>query len=277
MINYNGTLLAQDKAIFKSGNRAFLYGDQIFETLRYHKTYLMFWEEHYFRMMGAACMLRMDIPMHLNMEFLSQEIIKTIQANSIIGDARVRISLFRTDGGFYKPKSRNLEYIIEVEQLPVQTLTIGEGLKIDVFHDHNKPQEPLSSLKGANSLPSVLSAIYAEENQLDEAILLNSSSEICETTSANIFVLINDVLYTPPLSSGCVDGIIRKVLIEKATDLAISIEEKAMKPFELIKADEVFITNSIRGISYVKSYKNKEYTNAFSTKLLKRLLELIES
>lgn len=276
MINFNGSLVAKDQTLFKAGNRAFLYGDQLFETLRFHKGKILFWEEHYFRMMGAACMLRMDIPMHLNMDFFLAEVLKTVEANNINNhDARVRISLYRTDGGFYKPHSRSLEYVIEVEKLDSNQLGIGEGLKIDIFHDHKKPQETLSSLKGANSLPSVLSAIYAEENQLDEAVILNSSSEVCETTSANIFVLKNDVLYTPPLSSGCVDGIIRKLLLEKSEELDITIEEKTMKPFELIKADEVFITNSIKGIAYVKSYKNKEYANVFSAKLLKRLMELI--
>jgi len=276
MINYNGTLKNNQEYLFTSKNRAFLYGDQIFETLRYHQGKLMFWERHYFRMMGAACMLRMDIPHHLNMEFVSDEIFKTLKANKLLdNDARIRIVLFRCSGGYYTPISKTMEFIIETEALESNTLTIGKGLSIDVFHDHKKPQETLSSLKGGNSLPSVLSGIFAKENHLDEAIILNSDSNICETTSANIFILNKDVISTPPLNSGCVDGIIRSFLLEKADDLALVIKEKSMKPFELIKADEVFLTNSIHGISYVKSYKKKEYSNSFSVELLNRIKQLI--
>ncbi len=276
MINYNGTLKNDQEYLFNSKNRAFLYGDQIFETLRYHEGKLVFWEKHYFRMMGAACMLRMDIPQHLNMDFVSEEIIKTLEANKLLdNDARIRIVLFRRSGGYYTPTSKTMEFLIETDPLESNFISIGKGLCIDVFHDHKKPQEPLSSLKGGNSLPSVLSGIFAKENQLDEAIILNSDSNICETTSANIFIINKDFIYTPPLSSGCVDGIIRSILIEKANDLDIVIEEKSMKPFELIKADEVFLTNSIHGISYVKTYKKKEYSNSFSIELLNRLKQLI--
>ena len=273
MINLNGTLIPKAELIFKAGNRAFLYGDQLFETILFENGTLKFWEDHYFRMMGTACLLRMEIPIHLNMDFMKEEVLKTITSSSILTkDTRVRLSLFRTDGGLYNPKNRSLEYLIEVDEYikPAHS----ESLVIDVFYDHLKPSQPLSNTKGVNSIVSVLSAVFAEENQLDEAIILNTESFICETTSSNIFVVKEGVLYTPSLESGCVDGIIRKQIFENAANWGVVVEEKEMKTFELIKADEVFLTNSIKGIRSVKSYKNKNYNNELTDVLQQHLADL---
>jgi branched-chain amino acid aminotransferase len=276
MLNFNGQLSPNDEFIFKAGNRAFNYGDQLFETIRYSNGKLLFWENHYFRMMGGACILRMDIPIHLNIDFFESEILKTIYASMLTLDsARVRLSIFRKDGGRYLPHDRSLNYLIEIEKLDDKNWIFPvEGSKIDVFHDHKKPSGALSNVKGVRSIVSVLSAIYAKENYLDEAIILNSDSFLCETTSSNIFALINDVIYTPPASSGCVEGIIRKTLIDNAKDWGFTIEEKQMKTFQLVKAQEVFLTNSMIGIQWVSIYKNKTYSNETSSELFKKLIKL---
>jgi len=273
MINLNGHLLPKSTPIFKAGNRAFLYGDQLFETILFDKGTLKFWEDHYFRMMGGSCLLRMEIPIHLNMDFMEEEVMKTLDSAGLSSKkARVRLSLFRTDGGLYTPKDRELEYLIEVEELEV--LESVDGLVIDVFHDHLKPSQPLSNTKGVNSIVSVLSAIFAQENQLDEAIILNSESFMCETTASNIFIVKDNILYTPSLESGCVDGIVRKQIFENSATWGVTVIEKEMKTFELIKADEVFLTNSIKGIQWVSSYKKKTYSNEFTINLHQKFLEI---
>ncbi|PDH47642.1 MAG: aminotransferase class IV [Bacteroidetes bacterium MED-G21] len=277
MINLNGSILPNTQALFHAGNRAFLYGDQIFETIHFYNGKLLFWEDHYFRMMGGACMLRMEIPQYLNIEFLENEIIKTINASNCLEfNSRVRLSLFRSDGGFYLPTNRSLQYLIEVDKLNEKSLCFNnKGLIIDVFHDHLKPSQTLSNLKGGNSLISVLSSIFANENNFDEAIILNSESNICETSASNIFIATDKHLITPPISSGCVNGIIRKQIIENASLWGYTIEEKNIKSFELIKADEVFLTNSIKWIQWVGLYKKRSYTNHISADLFKKLQMLI--
>jgi branched-chain amino acid aminotransferase len=276
MLNFNGQLYPNNDLIFKAGNRAFNYGDQLFETIRYSRGKILFWEDHYFRMMGGACILRMDIPNHLNIDFFESEILNTISASMLTFDsARVRLSIFRKDGGRYLPENRSLDYLIEVEKLEDINWNFPiEGSHVDVFHDHKKPPGVLSNVKGVRSIVSVLSAIYAKENQLNEAIILNNESFVCETTSSNIFVMVKNIIYTPPLSSGCVDGIIRKILLENAKYWGFKIQEKDMKTFQLVKAQEVFLTNSIKGIQWVSSYKNKTFSNNTSFILFKKLIEL---
>ncbi len=264
MINKNGTLVSNEEPIFNAGNRGFLYADRIFETIRYQNGRLLFWEDHYFRMMGGACILRMDIPIHLNMDFMEEEILKTIDACNLKSScARIRLSLYREDGGFYLPTDNTLTYLIEVNEIEQLSTSLNDvGLSIDVFHDHLKPKQALSSFKGGNSIISVLSSIFANENGLDEAIILNSESHMCETSASNLFVVKDKTLLTPPLASGCVDGIYRKQLIEYGESWGFDVQEKDMKTFELITADEVFLTNSIKGVQWVKSYKNKTYGNS---------------
>ncbi len=277
MINLNGSLFPNAQNLFKSGNRAFLYGDQLFETLRFQDGKLLFWEEHYFRIMGGACMLRMEIPQHLNIEFLENEIIKTLKASNLFEcNSRVRLSFYRSDGGLYLPNNRSLEYLIEVDKLIDIPLSFNNsGLIIDVFHDHYKPNQTISNLKGGNSLISVLSSIFADENDLNEAIILNLESNICETTASNIFIVTDKHLITPPLSSGCVNGIVRKQIIENASLWGYSIEERNMKTFELVKADEVFLTNSIKWIQWVSRYKKKSFKNDISSDLFQKLQLLV--
>jgi len=279
MVNFNGTLFPADQTLFKAGNRAFLYGDRLFETIRYQNGKLLFWEDHYFRMMGGACILRMDIPIHFNIEFFEDEIIKTIEACKLASNsARVRLCIYRVDGGLYRPTDRSFEYLIEVGNLQVSDLCLNDkGLEIDVFHDHLKPKQALSNFKGGNSMISVLSSIYAHENNLDEAIVLNSESHICETTASNIFVVIGKCIYTPALSTGCVDGIVRKQIIENAGSWGYTIEEKNMKTFELIMADEIFLTNSIKGIQWVGTYKKKNYRNEVTSDIFGKLQRLINT
>jgi branched-chain amino acid aminotransferase len=276
MVNYNGTLVSKDVSLFKAGNRAFTYGDQLFETILFREGDLKFWEDHYFRIMGGACLLRMDIPIHLNIDFIQTEILRTIEASNFSStNARVRLSIFRTQGGFYKPNDRSLEYLIEVESIDNSQLVFNEvGLNIDLFYDHLKPKQDLSNVKGLNSIISVLASIYMDENNLDDAILLNSDSEICETSASNIFVVKGGLIYTPPINSGCVDGIIRKKIIENADDWGYTVEEKEMKSFELIKADEVFLSNSIKGIQWVQSYKMKKYQKNMSPDIYIKLMNL---
>ena len=267
-MNLNGELLTPENATLTTDNRGFKYGDAIFETIKANKSKVFFWEDHYFRLMASMRMLRMRIPMEFTLEFLQDEIAKTI--NSIDSSSpffRVRLTVFRKDGGFYTPKTNEINYSIEVSETNYQ---LQETYKLDVYKDFYNYSGLLSTVKTNNRVVNTLASIYAKENDLDNCILINERKGVAEVTNGNIFVVKGNVVKTPTLSEGCIKGIARKNVIEiLQKNNEYILEETNISPFEIQKADEVFITNAIMGIQPVSQYKKKKFGIEFGKKLAK--------
>lgn len=269
MINFNGDLLYSENLKLSLENRAFKYGDAIFETIKVQGKKVVFWEDHYFRLMASMRMLRMKIPMEFTLEFLQQEILKTVAVQEEASSYRVRLNIFRKDGGLYTPKTNKIDFTIEVKE---NTYRAKEIYSLDVYKDFYNYSGLLSTIKTNNRMLNTLASIFAEENDLDNCILLNEKKGVVEVTNGNIFVLKGNIIKTPALTEGCIKGIVRKKvidLIDKNKDL--SIEETSISPFEVQKADEVFITNAIIGIQPVTSYKKKSFTTELGNKLANSL------
>jgi branched-chain amino acid aminotransferase len=256
MINFNGNLRAENEFSLSSNNRGFKFGDALFETIKVENGRVVFLEDHYFRIMSSMRMLRMEISMKFTIEFFEKEILRTVEANELI-ESRVRFSVFRNDGGLYLPKDNATSYIIETDKL---SITLKKDYEIDLFKDHYVYSGMMSTLKTNNKVLNVLASIYADDNGLDNCILLNENKHIVEAINSNIFLVKNHQITTPSLSEGCLKGIVRKNIISLLDkDSAYEIFEAAISPFELQKADEVFLTNSIVGIQPVKKYRKKVY------------------
>ncbi|MDP5092123.1 MAG: aminotransferase class IV [Polaribacter sp.] len=269
MLNYNGELLHEKETFLSTDNRAFKYGDGLFETIKATKTKVIFWEDHYFRLMASMRMLRMKIPMSFTLEFLEQEILKTIATQNEASFYRVRLTVYRKDGGFYTPKTNEIDFLIESS--PLNILTKKE-YAVDVYKDFYNYSGLLSTVKTTNRMLNTLASIYAKENDLDNCVLINENKGVVEVANGNIFILIDKTVKTPSLTEGCIKGIIRKKVIEiiqKNTEY--TIEETSISPFEIQKADEVFITNAIIGIQPVTQYKKKSFDTVFSEKIAKSL------
>ena len=265
MINFNGDLISNDQPIFKISNRVFKYGDGIFDTLKIANSKIIFFDDHYFRLMASMRMLRMEIPPYLTLEFLIGEIEKTVAANNFSKNVRVRVSVFRKDGGFYNPSSNEVDYVIEAQKFSIIN---NENYKVDLFKDYSLNSGLLSTIKTTNRMLNVVASIFAEENNLDTCLLINEKKNIVEAIHGNIFLVFGNTLITPLISEGCIKGIIRKKIIQitkKHPDL--KIEERAISPFEIIKADELFITNSIIDVQAVSQYRKKKFTNTIANKI----------
>lgn len=272
MVNFNGNLIANSAAFLNVDNRAFKYGDALFETLKVEQLRIQFIEDHYFRLLASMRMLRMKIPMHFTMEYLENEILKTITGNKL-ENARVRLTIYRADGGFYTPETNEIAYLIEVSELDVQ---IKHRYTIDLFKDYFVYSGLLSSIKTTNRITNVLAGIYALENGLDNCILLNERKNVAESTNGNIFLVNGNEIKTPAVDEGCVKGIIRKKIIDIVSkNSKYSMLETAISPFELQKSDEVFITNAIIGIQPVTNYKKKHFRISIAKELTLQLQALI--
>ena len=274
MINFNGTLQDNSSNLLSIDNRGYAYGDALFETIKVLNGKILFWEDHYFRLMASMRILRMEIPMNFTMEFLQDEIIKTLEANNEIGNSvRVKLLVNRVVGGKYLPVSNNIDYVITTEVLPTDLYQITDSSYIiDLYKDFFIAPGLLSTLKTNNKITNILGSIYAKENGFDNCLLLNTNKNIVEALNGNIFVVKDNVIKTPPLEDGCLKGIMRKQVIEllKAND-EFEFVEDSVSPFELQKADELFITNVIVGILPITNYRKKEFSSEVSKSLLQKL------
>ncbi|PIE99379.1 MAG: hypothetical protein CR961_00755 [Polaribacter sp.] len=144
--------------------------------------------------------------------------------------------------------------------------------KIDLYKDFYNYSGLLSTVKTNNRMVNVLASVYANENDLDNSVILNENKSIVEVTNGNIFLIKGNSVKTPSLTEGCVKGIIRKKVIEQLKKSEhYTIEETAISPFEIQKSDEVFITNSIVGIQPVTHYRKKEFKTSIGEKFIKTL------
>ena len=274
MVNCNGALQAADKAIFTHNNRAFKYGDALFETVRYVNGTLFFWEDHYFRLMASMRILRMEIPMDFTLEFLEDEIKKTIESNQLeSGVVRVRLTVFRNDGGLYTPATNDVSYVIETNAMESPFFIIEEKpYEVELFKDYYVNKDMLSNLKTTNKILNVVAGVYAQENGYANCLLVNTDKKVVETINGNLFLVKGNQIKTPPLSDGCLDGIIRKNLMKLiAGSEDYDLVEDSVSPFELQKMDEMFLTNSIVGIQPISKYRKKEYGTKVAKSLVGKL------
>ncbi|MFM9401520.1 aminotransferase class IV [Myroides odoratimimus] len=273
MINVNGKIVSNSDVSVEH-NRGFLYGDAVFETVRVLDKKVLFLEDHYFRLMSSMRILRMEIPMEFTMEYFQEEILKVINGlDSSLNAFRVRFTAYRDAEGKYLPSTRKIGYIVSAEVLNNGIYSLNTmDYEIELYKDFYVTSHLLSTLKTNNRLINVTGSIFAEENGYQNCLLLNDTKNIVEALNGNIFIVKDNVVKTPPLSDGCVKGIMRKQVIELLQKHPeYKFEEAVISPFELQKADELFITNVIMGIQPVTKYRKKEYSNSLAADLINKL------
>lgn len=277
MINFNGIIQDSDLQLSIT-NRSFLYGDGVFETLKIVDSKILFFEDHYFRLMASMRIIRMQIPMSFTLEYLEEEILKLAVVNNVQNSARIRLTIYRNEGGFYLPTDNSVSFIIQATELEQKKYQFDESkFEVDLYKDFVIPKQLLSTLKTANKITHVTASIFAKENQLNSCLLINETKNVIEATNGNLFMLMGNSLITPPLSEGCLNGIMRKQIITLAKQIdSVEVIEKEISPFDLQKADELFITNVIIGIQPITKYRKKEFAVQFSKQLLDKLNRLIE-
>ncbi|MDH7446654.1 aminotransferase class IV [Aquimarina sp. 2201CG14-23] len=271
MVNINGNLVSDNEASLSIANRGYAYGDAIFETIRVNSGSILFWEDHYFRLMASMRILRMEIPMSFTPEFLQQEIINLIKKSNLINSSvRVKIIVNRKAGGLYTPADNKIEYTISVAPLTNTFYTIKDELNtVTLFKDHYIAADLLSTLKSNNKLVNILGGIFAKENGFDNCLLLNVNKMVIEALNGNLFLVKENKIKTPPISDGCLKGVLRTQLLRILDKLPeYEIEEASISPFELQKADELFITNVVTGIQPITKFRKKEYGSNISRRLL---------
>jgi branched-chain amino acid aminotransferase len=194
------------------------------------------------------------------------------QVNNLKGNGRIRLEVFRNDGGLYTPYSNDVSYVMETTPIVSKSYQLNEtGLKIELYTDIKKPVSGLSNLKSSNALYYVMAGLYKNLLKTGDCLVLNTDNRIAEAISSNIFLVSKEIISTPSLSEACVAGVMRETVIEHLKKQGISVYEKGIAIEDLLAADEVFLTDVINGIRWVGAFRNKRFFNNFSRNILKEI------
>lgn len=273
---YNGHLISLYEPAISFTNRAFRYGDSVFESIRLINEKIMFLSNHIQRIKLAMATLRMNIPSEFNTAIIEHLIQLLIKENNIDADARIRLTVYRNDGGFYTPETNDISFLIEIEKIDKIGYTLNKkGLWVDLYAEIKKPISKISNIKTGSALLYVMAGLTKTSLKLDDCLLINENGHIIESINSNIFVVKNGSIYTSPIADGCIDGIMRKNILALAGLNRILTFEKSLTVHTLTDADEVFLTNAISGIQWIGQFKNKFYTNNMSVLLTEKLNESV--
>lgn len=268
-INNNGVILTNDAPTIHAGNRGHVYGDGVFESIRIMNGVPLNIDNHIRRLLEGAKAIKIRPASYFTPEFFKEKIMELTQKSEIMEGGRCRISLDRVTGGAYKPESNEATFFIEVYPYETNNFELNsKGLEVDQYTDIKKQKNFLSNFKTKSGLIYVMAAINATERKLDDVLIQNDRGGILESSSCNIFVVSNGVLYTPGLEEGCLAGTMRMQIINLAIANGIKVYECNILPQNLLAADEIFFTNAIRGVNWVSGYRTKRYFNNMSRKFV---------
>ena len=261
---YNNKFYPINTAVISPGNRSLRYGDGLFETMKMVKGKIINKDFHFERLYKGLAILQFDVPKIFNQAFFEKKIIELSVKNNHKEAARIRLMLFRGDGGIFDGESNKPNYIIESFSIKDDFHLNENGLIVDVFPDARKSIDTFSNIKSNNYLPYTMAGLYAKKNKLNDCIILNIHGRICDSAIANIFIIKDKMIYTPPLSEGCVAGVMRRWILENMILKNYSLSEKALSINDVLDADEFFLTNSMYHVRWVKNFRNKNYTSTIT-------------
>ena len=270
---YDGRFYGNDEPLVTADNRGLRYGDGLFETLKFSGGEILMKEWHLERLFRGMDLLQFECPALFTPAQLAGQVAVLCKKNKHT-TARVRINIFRGNGGLYDPENHAPHCIIQSWSLPGKDFELNEnGLVAGIYTAAKKSVDAFSHLKSNNYLPYAMAALHAKNQQWNEAFLLNTAARICDATIANIFIIKNNTIYTPSLQEGCVEGIMRRFLLENLPLHGFRVKEASISPEDLLAADEVFVTNAVRGLRWVKECGPGKYTNRITTQIFARLLK----
>jgi branched-chain amino acid aminotransferase len=252
VICYNGKLIDAELPAIRISNRAFRYGDGIFETMKVKEGIILLKHFHFERLFRSLSVLQINAN-DLQPADLEKDILFLCEKNNLTALARVRLEVFRDYSG--------CGYVIEAGPLDDDPSKLNdEGLAICIHPFVRKACDAYSNLKSANFLPYVMAEIFREEKSAGECLVLNTYGHIADGSRTNVFLVKDNEVLTPALHQGCVDGVMRRFVIDALKKSGYEMKQAEVTVDMLHEADGIFLTNSIRGIKWVGELDKTSYS-----------------
>ena len=263
---HNDEVKPVEKTRWSPGQAGLICGWGLFTTVRIVRGEAFAYERHWRRLEKDAALIRLPlIYSGARVRVQLQELIRTNRVKE--GCARIYV-VWNTVGSWKSDeKMAEVDLVITTADLP----HYPEMVRLALREHGRHAASPLAGVKTISWLDSVWAAEEAKREGYDEVVLLNERGEVSECTAANIFAVRNDKVITPPLSSGCLEGVTRGVLMEIAAEAGTTVVEQAMRPEDLYAADEVFITSTNRNVIGVKEIAGRIIGAGVGGELTKKL------
>jgi branched-chain amino acid aminotransferase len=244
---HNEEVKPVEKIRWSPGQAGLICGWGLFTTIRIVRGEAFAYERHWRRLEKDAALTR--LPLHYpgaKVRVMLQDVIRANQVKD--GCARIYL-VWNTVGGWRsEEKMPDVDLVITTADLP----NYPEMLRLTVREHGRHAASPLSGVKTISWLNSVWAVVEAQREGFDEVVLLNERGEVSECTAANIFAVRGEKVFTPPLSSGCLEGVTRGILMEIASEAGTTVVQQTMRPEDLYGAEEVFVTSTNRNAIGVK-------------------------
>ena len=271
--NLDGKFFNENEHNISVNNRSFRYGDGFFETIKLIDGNIQLKELHFERIATSLSTLGFKTNKHFSFDDVEKEIVELATKNNHNKLGRIRITFFRADAGLYEVTNFHPHILIQSFELNETVNKLNEnGLVIDVYPLAKKSCDVFSNIKSNNYLQYAMAALWAKENKVNDALLLNSNNNIADSTIANVFIIKNNEIKTPALTEGCVAGVMRKRIIETLKQQNTIVAETTINIEDIANADEVFLTNAIKGIMWVRQFGESNYMNFETRKIYKEVL-----
>ncbi len=270
---FNEKIFKTGKAIITADNRSFRFGDGFFETMRMINANIVLRDYHFERMFSSLELLSFKRPRYFTREYLLRQINDLSSKNKHTEAARVRLTIFRGDGGLYDQENDLPNYIVQTWPLSSETLKLNKkGLVTGIYTKAKKTSDAFSHIKTNNFLPYVMAALWAKENKLNDAFVLNNYDRIADASIANIFLVKDGKIKTPALSEGCINGVMRRYILASLKKENIPFEETMIYPEDIAEANEIFLTNSVQGIKWIRQCGNYQFGHELTAFLYNKFL-----
>lgn len=271
-LNYNNELHELELPSPEADNPGFGLTEGIFETMRISNGRILFANHHFNRLFAGLAALRIKFPENFNADYLADNVLRLCISNGHEHAARAKLIVYNDDGTAPRPIDGAPAFVIESWDLNNEYIFNEEGLKIDIYPHATKQANDVSPYKTTTYFPYRYAIDYAREQELDDSLLMNTYKRVCDSSISNIFWIKDQLIYTPPLSEGCIDGAMRNHLLKKLPEAGFTAKEERLSIATLLSADEVFLTNVIRGIRPVKQFQKTNYSNKLTREIFNKVM-----